>query len=302
MGIEILGSLLGFTFQAVFVLYWVATIAILWGLWRTRWRTPVKAAALLAAASFLVGWPAQRWYERRQVEKAAEFRYQTALALFEERCKTAGEKITRTVEGVEGVLLLKLRPKDYRPYKQDAVDLFRDLRASDSLMQSQFTDPRLGEVYQQLHRRLADGHQPAAGDYAVAVCGCAPQLTVDEVAGSPAPGGDVASSAENNASIYVGINGGPAAMDGLGQILPISGFAAAPGYTWQNRWLDPATGTTGAVTVSAAEPGAQTIHLWMADDGLIVYSLRLTPLALANVEPGTPPEACGPSLGSAPAQ
>ena len=143
---------------------------------------------------------------------------------------------------------------------------------------------------------------PAAGDYTVAVCGCAPQLTADEVAGGAAPGGDVASGAENNASIYVGVNGGPAVVDGLGQILPISGFAAAPGYTWQNRWLDSATGTTGAVTISAAEPGAQTIHLWMADDGLIVYSLRLTPLALANVEPGAPPEACGPSLGTAPAE
>lgn len=122
MGIEFFGSLLGFAFQAIFVLYWVATIAILWGLWRARWSTPVKAVALLTAAGFLVGWPAQRWYERRQVEKAAELRYQTALALFEERCKTAGEKITRTVEGVEGVLLLKLRPKDYSPYKQNATD------------------------------------------------------------------------------------------------------------------------------------------------------------------------------------
>lgn len=122
MGIEFFGSLLGFAFQAIFVLYWVATIAILWGLWRARWSTPVKAVALLTAAGFLVGWPAQHWYERRQVEKAAELRYQTALALFEERCKTAGEKITRTVEGVEGVLLLKLRPKDYSPYKQNATD------------------------------------------------------------------------------------------------------------------------------------------------------------------------------------
>ena len=141
---------------------------------------------------------------------------------------------------------------------------------------------------------------PAAGDYVVAVCGCAPQLTADEVAGSPAPGGDVASSLENNTAIYVGVNGGPAAVDGLGQILPISGYAAAPGYTWQSRWLDVATGTTGAVTVNAAEPGTQTIHLWMADDGLIVYSLRLTPLALANVEPGAAAEACGPSLGATP--
>ena len=33
-----------------------------------------------------------------------------AQALFDERCKTAGEKIYRTVEGVDGVLLVNLRP------------------------------------------------------------------------------------------------------------------------------------------------------------------------------------------------
>ena len=36
----------------------------------------------------------------------------TAQALFDERCKTAGEKVYRTVEGVEGVLLLNVRGND----------------------------------------------------------------------------------------------------------------------------------------------------------------------------------------------
>ena len=35
-----------------------------------------------------------------------------ALALFAERCKTAGEKIHRTVDGVDGIYLLKVRPED----------------------------------------------------------------------------------------------------------------------------------------------------------------------------------------------
>lgn len=39
-----------------------------------------------------------------------EQRYEKAKALFDERCKAAGEKIYRTVEGVEGVLLSKRRP------------------------------------------------------------------------------------------------------------------------------------------------------------------------------------------------
>ena len=38
-------------------------------------------------------------------------RYTKAQALFDERCKTAGEKIYRTVEGVEGVLLENTRGK-----------------------------------------------------------------------------------------------------------------------------------------------------------------------------------------------
>jgi hypothetical protein len=38
-------------------------------------------------------------------------RGQTAMAMFNERCKKAGEFIHRTVSGVEGVYLLKVRPK-----------------------------------------------------------------------------------------------------------------------------------------------------------------------------------------------
>ena len=40
-------------------------------------------------------------------------RYEKAKALFDERCKSAGEKIYKTVEDVEGVLLLNVRP-EYR--------------------------------------------------------------------------------------------------------------------------------------------------------------------------------------------
>ncbi len=38
-------------------------------------------------------------------------RYAKAKALFDERCKTAGEKIYRTVEGVDGVFLMNIRPQ-----------------------------------------------------------------------------------------------------------------------------------------------------------------------------------------------
>jgi hypothetical protein len=50
---------------------------------------------------------------RQQQKDEAEFRkrYDPAKALFDERCKSAGEKIYKTVDGVEGVLLVNVRPK-----------------------------------------------------------------------------------------------------------------------------------------------------------------------------------------------
>jgi hypothetical protein len=44
-----------------------------------------------------------------QVQKAAQERYAKAKALFEERCKTAGVVIKRTVKDVEGIELTKIR-------------------------------------------------------------------------------------------------------------------------------------------------------------------------------------------------
>jgi hypothetical protein len=57
------------------------------------------------------------WIVQKRVE-----RYETAEAMFQERCKKAGEFIHRTAENVEGVFLLKLRPKGINygdQYKMD---------------------------------------------------------------------------------------------------------------------------------------------------------------------------------------
>jgi len=50
--------------------------------------------------------------EQQALEKDYKERYAKAKALFDERCKTAGEKVYRTVENVEGVLLLNVRGTD----------------------------------------------------------------------------------------------------------------------------------------------------------------------------------------------
>ncbi len=140
---------------------------------------------------------------------------------------------------------------------------------------------------------------PAAGEYVLSVCGCAPQLTLPEGTGEgteEVAGDAPAGAAENNATVYAGFNGAPAVVDATGQMLAIGGFDGWSGYTWQSRWVDPAAGESGAVTLQAAEPGVQRIQLWMADDGLIVYSLRVAALGQADVEPGADAAACGPSL------
>ncbi len=45
-----------------------------------------------------------------------------AEAMFAERCKTAGEKIHRTVDNVEGIFLMKLRPEGINRENQFAMD------------------------------------------------------------------------------------------------------------------------------------------------------------------------------------
>jgi hypothetical protein len=139
---------------------------------------------------------------------------------------------------------------------------------------------------------------PAPGDYVVSVCGCAPQLAQADLHSGDADqeaGSGATSAAANNAAIYVGFNGAAVAVDANGAPLPVGGFAEQAGFTWQNRWRDPLAGTSGAVTLTAPEAGPHQVNLWMAADGLIVYSLRIAPLAEADIEAGTA-AACGPSL------
>jgi hypothetical protein len=80
------------------------------------WLPKGKWAKLIAlgVVAFLISIPVRQGvkeYEQAKAAKAAyQARYAHAQALFAERCKTAGEKIYRTVEGVGGLLLTALRP------------------------------------------------------------------------------------------------------------------------------------------------------------------------------------------------
>ena len=68
-------------------------------------RTPWLAAPLLSLALLLGGCTSGPRAAQPSERQA------TAMAMWQERCKTAGEKIYRTVENVEGVYLMKLRPQ-----------------------------------------------------------------------------------------------------------------------------------------------------------------------------------------------
>jgi hypothetical protein len=140
-----------------------------------------------------------------------------------------------------------------------------------------------------------DVNFPAPGDYAIAVCGCAPEFSAADLPGLETGSSDVVSEASQNATLYVGFNGAPVATDANGAPLAVSGFAGQDGFTWQNRWSDAAAGVSAAATVTVPEAGVHQVNLWMADDGLIIYSLRITPLAESDIELGEP-AACGLSL------
>jgi hypothetical protein len=67
---------------------------------RIQWLAPLLSLALLLVVC--TSSPRAAQPSERQAK---------AMAMWQERCKTAGEKIYRTVEGVEGIYLMKLRPE-----------------------------------------------------------------------------------------------------------------------------------------------------------------------------------------------
>lgn len=84
-----------------------------------RWRRRLQSVACLAVtALFMIpigkDYIERQTYIRKQQAKQDEFqaRYNKAKAIFDERCKTAGEKIYHTVEDVEGITLLNV-PQEY---------------------------------------------------------------------------------------------------------------------------------------------------------------------------------------------
>ncbi len=97
--------------RAIGPLYWLAAalcIALaLW--WLKPWWLKLGAAFVIAVA---FATPVLRHKQERQMQfDATKAKLDAAQTHFEMRCKSAGEKIIRTVESVDGIFLLKIPSK-----------------------------------------------------------------------------------------------------------------------------------------------------------------------------------------------
>ena len=110
-------SLLGLAYWAVAIGIVVLTLLLV----KPRWPRYILAAAI--AGSFFVP-VARSGLAHYQAAQELERRREAATALFKERCITAGERIHRTVDKVDGVVWLKWRSDRSDSEDQFALDDF----------------------------------------------------------------------------------------------------------------------------------------------------------------------------------
>lgn len=108
-------------------LYWLAALAIVAiALWLPKaWWKKLLAAALVSGAVIypvFIRPVTERVDAARNQQDEFRARLADATALFEQRCKTAGEKIHRTVENVDGVVWMKWRPDNANESDQFRLD------------------------------------------------------------------------------------------------------------------------------------------------------------------------------------
>ena len=90
------------------VLFWLLVIGALVAAVRLPKTRNGKVVAVLIVVGLFVAFPGRWAWEAKQQRDAARARHEKAEAMFQERCKKAGEFIYRTAENVEGVFLLRL--------------------------------------------------------------------------------------------------------------------------------------------------------------------------------------------------
>jgi hypothetical protein len=102
----------GAVLDGIGTLYWLLVLAALAvALWKPK-HWIVKLLSASAVIGIMVVPIALDVLAKREQQAKAKARLDAAMARYEMRCKSAGERIVRTVENVEGVFLMKLRPVD----------------------------------------------------------------------------------------------------------------------------------------------------------------------------------------------
>ena len=135
--------------QLIAMLYWgtmlVCALGAIFAFSKSRrkllekypWLLP--APGLVVAALFFLFPKALVWQEEREnAEKVAEWRkrYDPAKARFDQLCQNAGEKIYRTADNVDGILLLKVRGDDEK-YQSNRYNPRKDQMWEDAAVESE---------------------------------------------------------------------------------------------------------------------------------------------------------------------
>jgi hypothetical protein len=123
-------------------------------LWLIKGKVAKTVAFLivLGLASILPIQGYREYLKEREVADAHRARLAKAQALFDERCKTAGEKIYKTMDGVDGVVWMKWRPSGLNqgqfslddPYGKDCSGegcILRLLRGNETSIEEQAQSP-----------------------------------------------------------------------------------------------------------------------------------------------------------------
>lgn len=92
--------------QGIRWVFWGLTIFLLWLAWTRPWRKADRALAVVFVLALSIALLAPTSFKGVSAGNQQE----KAMAMWKERCQKAGDCIHQTVEDVEGVYLIKVRP------------------------------------------------------------------------------------------------------------------------------------------------------------------------------------------------
>lgn len=98
----------GAVVNTIAIAYWVFVAVLIYFALRLPKNKPIKFISVVIVLVVFSVMPVRTGWQAYQARKTLN----TAMARFEMRCKTAGEKILRRVDNVDGIFLMKIRRED----------------------------------------------------------------------------------------------------------------------------------------------------------------------------------------------